>query len=245
MPSSTSTRTARSGASKTSSSNPGLTRTTSNEPRPCRHPQCSARTARLSRAGRHACRAGIGRGRAARPAPASRCCMGAGEAADRGSRRQPAEANHRDARRAADPACAPPPRRVDGRLLPGPARLRAADDPAFVERAGRTAAADRISADRPRSGPDDAAAREGARRAGRPPGHDPRARRPCRRQRHSDARLGERGRTRGGGGRGRSAPARSGSRLRATRAEPRSNRKLPRALPRPSARASTPCCSTA
>ena len=56
------------------------------------------------------------------------------------------------------------------------------------------------------AGPDDAAAAEGAGRDRRPPGHRPRARRPCRGQRRGDARAGERGRAGIGGGRGRPAP---------------------------------------
>ena len=66
--------------------------------------------------------------------------------------------------------------RVDRRLLSRPARLGPADGPARRRRRSRTAAAHRISAHWPCSRAADSAAREGARRARRTAGHDPRAR---------------------------------------------------------------------
>ena len=78
------------------------------------------------------------------------------------------------------------------------ARVRVADDPAFIECARRPEAVERVSADRSRAGPDDSAAAKGAGGARRAAGYHPRARRPCRGQRHGDARVGHCGRARGG-----------------------------------------------
>ena len=66
-------------------------------------------------------------------------------------------------------------------------------------------------------------ARAGARPARRAPGHDPRARRPCRGQRQRASRAGQCWRARAGSGRRRPAPARPRPRFRAARAQPRAS----------------------
>ena len=80
------------------------------------------------------------------------------------------------------------------------------------------------------SRPPDPAARTGARRDRRPPGHGARARRSCRGQRRGDARAGQCRRARAGRGRGRPALPRPRPRLRPARLERRAARRRRQSL---------------
>ena len=126
------------------------------------------------------------------PAAAARRGLGGGAAAgERGARRS-AAATRRSARRPANCGAASATVRMDCGLLPRAARFGAADGAALLGRSRGTAAADRISSDRARPRAPHSAAREGACRARRPAGHDPRAGRSCRRQRRGAARARQR-----------------------------------------------------
>ena len=132
------------------------------------------------------------------PAPAARRGVGGGAAADRGGRRQPAASAGRPGRRAADRGAAAPPLPSGPRIIISRRWPRCCGWCCRRRPRSRAAPAHRISPDRLDPRPADAAAREGARRARRPPGHGPRARRPCRGQRRGHARAGQRRRARSG-----------------------------------------------
>ena len=152
---------------------------------------------------------------------------------DRGSRRQPPAAarrrwstSRRSPRRCAASPNGPPT--ITSRPLAAVLRMvlpssAALDGPRQLIEYRPTGA-------RPR--PPDPAARAGARRARRPAGHDPRARRPCRGQRRGDARAGQRRRARSGRGRRRPAARPPRSRFRAARRSTTSS-----ARPRPASTA--------
>ena len=154
-------------------------------PRPCRHLERRARAARLSRARRHACRARLDRRRAARAAPVARRRVGSRSAADQ---RSP-DSRLRPLAGVLDvPPIAAPLRRLcewtaDYYLAPLASVLRMVLPSSAALEGPRQLIEYRPTGRRPRS--PDAAARKGARRARRPAGHDPRARRPRRGQRRA------------------------------------------------------------